>query len=813
MRGLAIVLLLFAVGANGQSGVLSGKITVDGSRNAIPSAHVVLKDTRYAAVTDLSGKFIIADIASGSYDLLITVVGFESWEQEIVIGDEEIHLDIPMKEAAILMPGVVVERSTMTGGLSKIKSIPGSAHYLGAIELDRHNHNDIHRIIRNIPGINIQEEDGFGLRPNIGMRGSGSERSSKITIMEDGVLMAPAPYAAPAAYYFPIAGRMQGIEVRKGSSQIKYGPYTTGGAINFISTRIPNQFSGRINLMGGRFNQRILHAWVGDSYKNFGFVMESYQASSDGFKVLDNGGDTGFNTEDFLVKFRVNTDADALIYQSLTFKAGISNERSDETYLGLTTGDFTETPYRRYAGSQEDVMITEHKQFSVTHAIRPFDFLDITTIAYNNEFSRNWFKLDKVQADTATGRIGISSILNDPVTYAAEYSIITGSDSPDDALYVKNNNRGYNSRGIQSTIGLNFSGERMDHDIELGIRVHKDQMDRFQWADEFRMLNGEMQITTAGVPGTESNRLETANAWASYLQYTLEFGKLNIYPGIRYENIEISRSDYGKADPERTGSDLNERTNKVDVWIPGIGIRYDLSPMVSTYLGVHKGFSPPGSKEGTNPEESINYEAGARISGKHMELQSTIFFNDYTNLLGTDLAAAGGQGTTDLFNGGEARIFGIELELFYDPFESNGSTFSLPISLVYTYTDGEFSNDFESEFEPWGNVVAGDKLPYLAPHQLGINAGLVHGKFNLNFSSKYVDKMRTRAGQGDIEPVYSTDRQFVMDISTTFNINANVNLFASVNNITDDAYMVARRPAGLRPGMPRSFMIGLKGRF
>ncbi|NBV73161.1 ferric citrate transporter FecA, partial [bacterium] len=103
-------------------------------------------------------------------------------------------------------------------------------------ELEQFRYTDIHRIVSRIPGVYISEEDGLGLRPNIGVRGTGSLRMEKLNVMEDGILIAPAPYASPAAYYSPTAGRMESIEVRKGSTQIKHGPFTTGGSLNYIST-------------------------------------------------------------------------------------------------------------------------------------------------------------------------------------------------------------------------------------------------------------------------------------------------------------------------------------------------------------------------------------------------------------------------------------------------------------------------------------------------------------------------------------------------------------------------------------------------
>jgi hypothetical protein len=41
-----------------------------------------------------------------------------------------------------------------------------------------------------------------------------------------------------------------------GGSQIQYGPYTTGGAINMVSTQIPRRFSGRVTASIGSFNTK-----------------------------------------------------------------------------------------------------------------------------------------------------------------------------------------------------------------------------------------------------------------------------------------------------------------------------------------------------------------------------------------------------------------------------------------------------------------------------------------------------------------------------------------------------------------------------
>ncbi|WP_339611484.1 TonB-dependent receptor plug domain-containing protein, partial [uncultured Planktosalinus sp.] len=446
----------------------------------------------------------------------------------------------------------IVLSSNILGSKFEVKNRTGSAYYLSPQDLQQFGYTDANKILRAVPGVNVFEEDGFGLRPNISLRGTSPERSSKITLMEDGVLIAPAPYSAPAAYYFPTMGRIEAIEVLKGSSQVQYGPFTTGGAINMVSKSIPKDFSGDVRFSYGNYNSRTTEATLGDSGTNFGFVTQYYNYNSDGFKSLDYGGNTGFDKSDYLGKFRLNTNHDAKVFQSLTFKIQYAEESSNETYLGLTQEDFDENPFRRYVASAEDQMNTEHWQFQLDHLIKPFQNVTLRTTAYNNQFSRNWYKLNDVNLGET---IGIGAILADPNTFINEYQALLGNtNTADDVFGVKANNRSYDSKGIQTVANINF-GNRFYQNLEIGVRYHEDSEDRFQWKDKFAIQNGEMIRTTVAQKGSDANRITSADAIAAHVLYKIVFNGLTLTPGVRYENITLSRKDFGKEDPNRIGSD------------------------------------------------------------------------------------------------------------------------------------------------------------------------------------------------------------------------------------------------------------------
>lgn len=706
---------------------------------------------------------------------------------------------------------VLINANAIFGNKYVAKNRTGSSYYVSPEELKKFNYTDINRVLRSIPGVNFYEEDGFGLRPNISLRGTSPERSSKISLMEDGVLIAPAPYSASAAYYFPSVARMQAVEILKGSSQVQYGPFTTGGAINMISTQIPDSFQGQIRANYGSFNTSTVHAKVGDSKPTLGYMVEYLNYNSDGFKNLPDGSNTGFDINEVVAKFRVNSKAEAKLQQALEAKFQYSDEISNETYLGLTEDDFARNPFSRYAASQEDEMTAEHLQLMLTHTLQFSENFRITSIGYYNKFDRNWYKLDNVIANGDDQ--SISNIVENPSNFANHINIVRGdTDSSADALFVKANNRAYISKGVQTKFDYHWYGQNTFHDIEIGMRYHYDEEDRFQWEDGFNMINGTMTKTSDGLRGAEGNRISSATAFASYAMYKLKYKNLTLTPGLRYENIVLQRDNFGNSDPSRSGSNFSTRENKIDVLIPGVGFNYAFTNTISLFGGVHKGFSPPGNQPDQKAEESINYELGSRFSYGNLKGELIGFYNDYSNLLGSDLAATGGTGSLDQFNAGEVAVSGVELLLNYELLSKN-SKFNLPLTFAYTFTNTEFLNSFGSDDGLWGEVTEGDQLPYIPQHQFNVMIALEHTKYQLNLSGRYNGEFRTQAGTGTIPNSELVASNFIIDFSAQYHFNSNLSFTGNIINMLDETYAVSRVPAGLRPGHPFGANLGLEYRF
>jgi len=719
-----------------------------------------------------------------------------------------------------------VEVISVIGLTGDPNSIPGSAALLDADDLAVHDYADITRLLRTVAGVNFQEEDGYGLRPNIGMRGTGLDRSGKITLMEDGVLIAPAPYSAPEAYYFPHTGRMAGVEVIKGAAGVRYGPRTQGGSLNLFSTPVPETFSGALDMWAGDEGIRRGHGFAGgmtqlENGVRVGGLIEAYLDSADGFKTIDGfeAGSTGYEIEDYVGKLRLEFSTDGIDHM-FELKGQTSDEVSDETYLGLTDAHFAADPFRRYAGSQLDQMNADHSELSLRYRGEFSNGLELSAVAYSTRFGRDWFKLDSVDPDGAgpAGSVSISSLLADPTAHADAFDIILGGAglvSADDALRVKHNNRDYSAEGIQLELAGDLTLGRTDHAWRVGVRAHRDDMDRFQWVERFRVDDGVMVQTRVDVPGSDSNRIDSAEATALFIQDEISFGNWMLTPGLRYERVELRREDFGKTDPDRTGSGLTVRSNTVDAFIPGLGLRYDFNESLSVFGGVHRGFAPPApGSTNQEPEDATNWEFGARYGSENWQVEAVGFFNGYDNLIGSCTNSTGGGCVIgDQFDGGKVDVRGLELTGDADLGPLLGWSVSVPIRAAYTWTEAEFQTGFSSDYDPWGVVLAGDHLPSIPEHQFFAAIGIDAGRFGGELAMSWVDEVRTFAGQGTIPADEFVEAHTVADLSAWYVVSEQVQARLSVRNLTDEVYAVARQPAGLRPGAPRAVLLGLSVSF
>lgn len=681
-----------------------------------------------------------------------------------------------------------IEEVTIIGDKEQARLLAGTGSVVDYEQISIEAARDINQLLKTVPGIYIQEEDGYGLRPNIGIRGATAERSSKVTLMEDGVMIAPAPYSNPSAYYFPTMSRMHSVEVLKGASLLRYGPQTTGGVVNLVSTPIPEDSAGALQLAYGQNGEADLLANYGARSGNFGFLVETAQRRSDGFKEIDRSSDdTGYDIQDYVVKLAWETEL-----QSLNFKAQYSEETSDETYLGLTDTDFDRDEDRRYGLSAPDQMDNDHQGYNLVYRLRLADNVNMTATGYYNEFARDWFKL--------SGGGSLIEAANDGDAFAQ--GVLDGSEDFQDLAY-KHNNREYESRGIE----LNFDVALGSHQLALGGRIHEDEMDRFQPVEYYDQVNGELVFTGIKQPTGSDNRLEKADATSLWVVDAWQVtDALNLNLALRWEDVESERKEY--ADPER--NELNSRrSNDNDEWLPGASFTYDLSDAWQVLGGVHKGFSPlgGGAQSFEEPETSVNYEAGVRYRGAWF-VEAVGFYSDFDNKTEncSNANPCSDGSTSGSFNTGEAVIAGLELQA--------GTSFALgaftmPLDVMYTYTDAEISKDNPDE-----GFEKGDQLASIPENAFSLRLGLESASGWNNYAvAKYIDELCMSVGCVGGDARDQSEDLFVLDYISRYEMNDSAVVFLKVENLLDERAIVSRLPDGARPNKPRTASVGLEYRF
>jgi Fe(3+) dicitrate transport protein len=489
--------------------------------------------------------------------------------------------------------GAAIPEVVVVGEADRLATIPGSAHVIDESVLEASRVFTINEAIRKVPGIYARDEEGFGLRPNLGVRGLNPTRSSKVLLLEDGLPLAYAPYGDNASYYHPPVDRFERIEVLKGSGQVLFGPQTIGGVINYITPRPAADLSGTLTVHSGNHDYNEVHAQLGDTLDTTSYAVGITRKATDG--VREN---MHFDVSDINLKVVHDFPQD----QALTFRASWYDEDSAVPYSGLTLAEYEANA--RANPFVSDEFKAHRSAMSLTHRADFTERVALSTSVYYTSFDRDWWR----QSSNSSQRPNDAS---DPLCGGmANLSTTCGNEG---------RLRDYETAGVEPRLSLEHDLFGAESEAELGVRYHREDQYRIQANGDTPTARSAGTSVNAGIVEDNDREVEATSVFA---QNRFRLGDWTVTPGVRFESIDYWRENNLTAQAGATS---------VDETIPGVGATYTVGDATTLFAGVHRGFAPPvvsdivtnsGGSVELDPELSWNYELGVRATpraGLHVE--------------------------------------------------------------------------------------------------------------------------------------------------------------------------------------------------
>ena len=772
------------------AGELRGTVTAP-SGIPVSGAKVSVSGTTRQSWTDSSGTYHLAEVPAGEHILTAAAEDFEPVSLEIPVPATK-SLEINLQFTAVRSIATNIEVVGRTDEI--LMEIPGSVFLISKQELHDSKPIDANEVLKKVPGLILREDSGpMAMRLNVGMRGLNPDRSRKVLMLEDGLPISLAPYGEPEMYYSPPIDRMERVEVLKGSGQIAHGPQTVGGVINFVTPDPPAKFHGRFDLEGGQRGIFVGNGSLGGSNKNqsAGWFLNYLHKQGDGWR------DFWFDIEDVQSKFTLKPNDK----HTLSIKAGVYDERSNSTYLGLTRPMFDRDPAQNAVPGDDLKVSRESGSLSHTYALNPHTLWSTSVFAYHTV--RNWGRQDWDRSDQGRDYLGV---IGNPAI-------------PGGAVFLRdsagNRNREFYVAGVQSGLSMDHDLGGRRNKLDLGLRYI------YEKADDQR-INGPGFRARSGDLRDDEERF--GKAFSGYVQNRFYLGdRWIVTPGVRFEHYNQQR--HITRTRVRTGQgripmDVDRRQdNGITALVPGLGVSFKATEKLTLFTGIHRGFAPPRTKiaitsdaENLNldAELSWNYEAGARFAGSRvLQGEFTYFRLDFSNQI--IAAAESGGATTTLSNGGATLHQGFESSFranWNELVSTGGWTIFTDFRHMYLLT-AEFSEN---------NLFGGNRLPYAPTNTLSALLGVRHSRglgFQIDLSriaDQFGDNRETIADSADGTvgrlPAYQ-----VANLMVDYRIRRErweFTPYFTIKNVANELYIASRAPQGIQPGLFRQTNFGLK---
>jgi len=752
--------------------------------NAEVSVIELGKQGRFLTQTNRSGKFELDLPAKGVIKVYARATNFKNRFLTVDLSETS-FLEIVL-EPQNIAEVVSVTSSFLAGSPENLERTPGAIQTIGKNDLETARVFNFAEALRKVAGVSIRNEEGFGLRPNISIRGSNPTRSRKVLLLEDGIPLSYAPYGDNSSYYHPPIERFESVEVLKGSGQIEYGPVTVAGVVNYITPNPAEKRTFSLKTIGGNRDYFNGSAGFSDTFGNTGVILNYTRKQGEGSRENLRSGVNDFSAK---VIQTINSS------NVLTLKYSHFDESSQLTYSGLTEAEFAADPRQNLFLNDDLEFFREGVSAAHTAVLTPN--ASLTTNFYTSYFSRDWWR----QSSNSGQRP--NRLNSDPDCLSiADLSTTCGNQGTP---------RDFRTFGFEPRFNVQFNVGDVRNDLNTGFRVHYETQNRRKW-------NGfTPNAREEGSEITERN-LRNSIAFSTFIQNRFIWKDLSFTPGLRVENVRYERSNL-----------LNGANAKTELTqlIPGFGIAYNAFGNTTLFAGVHRGFAPPSTSDiltnsggvvDLDAELSWNYEVGIRTRPlEGVSIDATFFRNDYENQI-VSASVAGGSGSTRT-NGGETLQQGFEFNSRFASSQIFKTDYNIYFQTAYTFlADAEFQSVRFSGVNGFGDVsITGNRLPYAPKHLATSSLGFSYRDFNGFIENVFVGSQFT----DDLNTVNAipNGQRGLIGSQMYFNATANYKIeklnstfFVTTKNIFDRLFIVDRT-RGIYPSSPRLIQFGWKWNF
>ena len=536
MKKLFSSLLLAMAFIHGYSqNSLLGKITSVEDNTPLEEVAVYFPQLEKGTVTDQNGKFEITNLPLGTYKIVVSYIGFQTFSKAFDILQGTNTINISLNPSAIEMEEVIV--STPFHKLQRENVV--KVEYANMATLKTKGAITLADGITHIAGVE-SVSTGLGIGKPV-IRGLSSNR---VLVYTQGVRLENQQFGDEHGLGLSDSG-IESVEVIKGPASLLYGSDAMGGVLylNPEKFNLPNNTDGDVNLTYFS-NTEGLNANVGfkSSGEKFKFLVRGSTTSHIDYR-------TGENTRVTNSRFKAYDLKTGVAYQATAFKTelrynyntsdlGISEEIGEQTkkrspnmpYQHINNHILSSKTNMFFTNSSLDVTLgytfNSRKEFEENQEEGPVLDMDLATFNYNLQYSLpKWGKLETI--------VGVQGMHQTNTNFGREILI-------PDAIT--------NDIGVLATSHLHLNKDR---DLQLGIRY------------DHRTING----TANGLPNEEGYIPELNRDFSSFnaaLGYKMNLsksiiGRINMASGFRAPNLA-----------ELTSNGVHEGTNRFEIGNPNL---------------------------------------------------------------------------------------------------------------------------------------------------------------------------------------------------------------------------------------------------